>query len=112
MFIYSTCDITHIINIWRSLYSSDTGHAGLPFVAAHGMIWVPPGYTFGAPMYGLDEVRGGSGFGAGTFAGATGTRQPSTVELEFAEHQVIIHFVLLWPVLQFPKGCVVAAVPL
>lgn len=62
--------------------------AALPFVAAHGMIWVPPGYSFGEPMFGLDEVRGGSGYGAGTFAGPTGARQPTHTELSFAEHQV------------------------
>ena len=62
--------------------------AGLPFVAAHGMIWVPPGYSFGEAMFGLDEVRGGSGWGAGTFAGPTGARQPSQTELSQAEHQV------------------------
>ena len=63
--------------------------AGLPFVAAHGMIWVPPGYSFGEAMFGLDEVRGGSGWGAGTFAGPTGARQPTKTELSQAEHQVI-----------------------
>ena len=52
------------------------------------MIWVPPGYTFGEAMFGLDEVRGGSGWGAGTFAGPTGQRQPTQVELLQAEHQV------------------------
>lgn len=62
--------------------------AALPFVAAHGMIWVPPGYSFGEAMFGLDEVRGGSGWGSGTFAGPTGARQPSTPELGQAEHQV------------------------
>ena len=39
-------------------------------------------------MFGLDEVRGGSGWGAGTFAGPTGQRQPSSTELGQAEHQV------------------------
>ena len=39
-------------------------------------------------LFGLDEVRGGSGYGAGTFAGATGARQPSQIELKQAEHQV------------------------
>lgn len=63
-------------------------YAALPFVAAHGMIWVPPGYSYGEAMFGLDEVRGGSGYGSGTFAGPTGQRQPSSVELGQAEHQV------------------------
>ena len=52
------------------------------------MIYVPPGYAFGAPMYRLDEVRGGSGWGAGTFAGGDGSRWPSKTELELAEFQV------------------------
>lgn len=53
----------------------------------HGMIFVPPGYSFGAPLYDNSTVRGGSAWGAGTFAGADGQRQPSDVELEFAQHQ-------------------------
>ena len=57
-------------------------------MAAHGMIWVPPGYSFGEAAFGLDEVRGGSGWGAGTFAGPTGARQPTQTELAQAEHQV------------------------
>lgn len=52
------------------------------------MIYVPPGYGFGAPMYGLDEVRGGSAWGAGTFAAGDGSRWPSKTELEYAEYQV------------------------
>lgn len=62
--------------------------AALPNLAHHGMIYVPAGYSFGAPLYGLDEVRGGSGWGAGTFAGGDGSRQPTKTELDFAEHQV------------------------
>jgi NAD(P)H dehydrogenase (quinone) len=53
----------------------------------HGMIYVPPGYTFGGPMFTLDEVKGGSPWGAGTFAGADGSRQPSETELGYATHQ-------------------------
>jgi NAD(P)H dehydrogenase (quinone) len=50
----------------------------------HGMLFVPLGYTFGA---GVDEIRGGSPYGAGTFAGADGSRTPSEVELAVARHQ-------------------------
>ena len=53
----------------------------------HGMVFVPNGYTFGAGLFSVDEVRGGSPWGAGTFAGATGGRMPSDLELEIAEHQ-------------------------
>ena len=35
----------------------------------------------------LDEVHGGSPWGAGTFAGGDGSRQPSATELLIAEHQ-------------------------
>ena len=50
------------------------------------MLFVPVGYTFGAGMFGLDELRGGSPYGAGTYAG-DGTKPPSDVELAFAQHQ-------------------------
>ncbi|KAE9391845.1 protoplast-secreted protein 2 precursor, partial [Gymnopus androsaceus JB14] len=51
----------------------------------HGMIFVPLGYsqTFGQ-LTNLEEVHGGSPWGAGTFAGPTGARQPSALELEVA----------------------------
>eukprot|EP00897_Mesotaenium_endlicherianum_P005229 jgi/Mesen1/4734/ME000241S03772 len=52
----------------------------------HGMIFVPIGYTFGANMFVLEEVKGGSPYGAGTLAG-DGTRQPTQIELEQAYHQ-------------------------
>lgn len=54
--------------------------------AHHGMPFIPAGYAFGAKLFGTDEVRGGSPWGPGTFAGATGARQPTETELEFAEH--------------------------
>lgn len=53
----------------------------------HGMIYVPLGYSFGPPLFSLDEVRGGTPWGAGTYAGADGSRQPSKLELDIAEHQ-------------------------
>ena len=56
-------------------------------LAHHGMIYVPIGGTFGARMFGMDEVRGGSAYGAGTFAGADGSRTPSEIELAMANHQ-------------------------
>lgn len=36
----------------------------------------------------MNEVRGGSAYGAGTLAGADGSRQPSKLELDYAQHQV------------------------
>ena len=52
----------------------------------HGMIYVPIGYTYGANMFVLDEVKGGSPYGAGTLAG-DGIRQPTKIELEQARYQ-------------------------
>ncbi|KAH9946468.1 NADH-quinone oxidoreductase [Amylocystis lapponica] len=54
----------------------------------HGLIYVPLGYakTF-AQLANVSEVRGGSPWGAGTFAGADGSRQPSALELELAKLQ-------------------------
>lgn len=40
----------------------------------------------------MSEVRGGSPWGAGTFAGGDGSRQPSAKELELAEAQGKIFF--------------------
>ena len=52
----------------------------------HGMIFVPIGYTFGAGMFEIEKVKGGSPYGAGTYAG-DGTRQPTELELGQAFHQ-------------------------
>ena len=54
----------------------------------HGMIFVPLGYknTF-AQLTNITEVHGGSPWGAGTFAGSDGSRQPSELELEVAKIQ-------------------------
>jgi len=52
----------------------------------HGMLYVPVGYTFGAAMFEMEQVKGGSPYGSGTFAG-DGSRQPSKLELEQAFHQ-------------------------
>ncbi|KAH9855676.1 flavoprotein-like protein [Lenzites betulinus] len=54
----------------------------------HGMIFVPLGYAkaFGQ-LTNVSEVRGGSPWGAGTFAAGDGSRQPSALELEVAEIQ-------------------------
>lgn len=50
------------------------------------MLYVPLGYTFGDGMFEMGEVKGGSSYGAGTFAG-DGSRQPSELELEQAFYQ-------------------------
>lgn len=55
----------------------------LSVLVHHGMIFVPLGYAkaFGQ-LTNLNEVHGGSPWGAGAFAGADGSRQPSALELE------------------------------
>ncbi|OIW10495.1 hypothetical protein TanjilG_00433 [Lupinus angustifolius] len=50
------------------------------------LIFVPIGYTFGAGMFEMESVKGGSPYGAGTFAG-DGSRQPTELELAQAFHQ-------------------------
>lgn len=53
----------------------------------HGMLFVPPGYSFGGRMFDNTEVHGGSPYGAGCIAGGDGSRLPSKFELDFARHQ-------------------------
>jgi NAD(P)H dehydrogenase (quinone) len=54
----------------------------------HGIIYVPLGYKHTFPILAnLNEVRGGSPWGAGTFAAADGSRQPTPLELSLAEAQ-------------------------
>jgi len=52
----------------------------------HGMIYVPIGYS-DPSLFNMDEIHGGSPYGAGTFAGPKGDRQPSALELGVATHQ-------------------------
>ena len=65
-----------------------TALAAMSTLAHHGIIYVPFGYAkaFGT-MSDLSEVHGGSPWGAGTFSGGDGSRQPSAKELESAEVQ-------------------------
>ena len=54
----------------------------------HGMIFIPLGYKHVfAQLSNLEEVHGGSAWGAGTLAGGDGSRQPSALELEVATIQ-------------------------
>lgn len=58
----------------------------IPTLLHHGMIYV--GLPYSAPgLTDVDEVRGGSPYGAGTIAGADGSRQPSEKELSLARFQ-------------------------
>ena len=65
-----------------------TALAAMSTLAHHGIIYVPLGYAkaFGQ-LTNLDEVHGGSPWGAGTFASSSGARQPSALELEICEIQ-------------------------
>lgn len=51
-----------------------------------GMVIVGLPYSF-AGQSGVDEVKGGSPYGAGTIADGNGSRQPSAVELDGAKFQ-------------------------
>ncbi|KAH3687358.1 hypothetical protein WICPIJ_001635 [Wickerhamomyces pijperi] len=55
----------------------------LSILAHHGLIYVPLGYknTF-AELSNLDELHGGSPWGAGALSGSDGSRQPSELELK------------------------------
>ncbi|KAK4861176.1 hypothetical protein LT330_004092 [Penicillium expansum] len=65
-----------------------TALASMSTLAHHGFIYVPLGYkTVFAQLSNLDEVHGGSAWGAGTFAGADGSRKPSALEIEVATAQ-------------------------
>ncbi|KAK4116838.1 benzoquinone reductase [Canariomyces notabilis] len=56
--------------------------------AHHGIIYVPLGYANAfAQLTDMSEPRGGTPWGAGTFAGADGSRQPSDKEKEIATIQ-------------------------
>ncbi|MCB1420504.1 MAG: NAD(P)H:quinone oxidoreductase [Notoacmeibacter sp.] len=52
----------------------------------HGMVIVGLPYAFQGQT-GVEEVKGGSPYGASTIAGGDGSRQPSAVELEAARYQ-------------------------
>jgi multimeric flavodoxin WrbA len=57
----------------------------------HGLIYVPIGYIAADLMMSNDAVRGGSPWGAGTYADADGSRQPTKDELEMVRRQAA-HF--------------------
>ena len=64
---------TTIVSTWLTL-------------AHHGMVLVGAPYSI-PELTRIDEVRGGSPYGAGTLAGADGSRMPSEVELAIARGQ-------------------------
>ncbi|KAL0065392.1 flavodoxin-like fold protein [Marasmius tenuissimus] len=65
-----------------------TAIAAMSTFTHHGLIYVPLGYSLTFPqLTNLTEIHGGSPWGAGTFAGSDGSRQPSALEKEIAELQ-------------------------
>ncbi|KAI0035343.1 1,4-benzoquinone reductase [Vararia minispora EC-137] len=65
-----------------------TALAVMSTFAHHGITYIPLGFAHAFPqMANLSEVHGGSPWGAGTFASADGSRQPSPLELEIATIQ-------------------------
>ncbi|KAJ3564662.1 hypothetical protein NP233_g8150 [Leucocoprinus birnbaumii] len=57
-------------------------------LAHQGMIFVPLGYKTAFPLLmNMEEIHGGSPWGAGTFAGADGSRRPSELEKKIATNQ-------------------------
>jgi NAD(P)H dehydrogenase (quinone) len=74
--------------------SSATQHGGqestilgfIPTLLHHGMAVVGLPYAFQGQM-GVDEIKGGSPYGASTITDGDGSRQPSKVELDAARYQ-------------------------
>ena len=74
--------------------SSATQHGGqestilgfIPTFLHHGMAVVGLPYAFQGQM-GVDEIKGGSPYGASTITNGDGSRQPSEIELEAAKFQ-------------------------
>jgi NAD(P)H dehydrogenase (quinone) len=65
-----------------------TAIAAMSTLTHHGIIYVPLGYAKTFPqLTTITEIRGGSPWGAGTFAGADGSRSPTELELELATIQ-------------------------
>ena len=74
--------------------ASATQHGGqestilsfIPTLLHQGMVIVGLPYAFQGQM-GVDEIKGGSPYGASTITNSDGSRQPSAVELEGARYQ-------------------------
>lgn len=65
-----------------------TALAAISTLTHHGISFVPLGYGKAFPILAdVSEVRGGSPWGAGTFAGADGSRQPTEKEIQLATLQ-------------------------
>ncbi|KAJ2092347.1 hypothetical protein IW140_000767 [Coemansia sp. RSA 1813] len=75
-------------------FSTGSQHGGqestilttLPFLAHHGLLYVPLGFSH-PNLFDNSEVVGGSAWGAGTVANGDGSRMPTEKELVIAEVQ-------------------------
>lgn len=56
-------------------------------LAHHGMLIVPVDYAGAPALFDISELRGGSPYGAATYAGGDGSRWPSDNELSIARYQ-------------------------
>ncbi|MGN8157535.1 NAD(P)H:quinone oxidoreductase [Salinisphaera sp. RV14] len=56
-------------------------------LAHHGMLIAPLDYAGAQELFDISELRGGSPYGASTYAGGDGSRQPSGNELSIARYQ-------------------------
>lgn len=56
-------------------------------LAHHGMLIVPLDYAGAQELFDISELRGGSPYGASTYADGDGSRQPSANELAIARYQ-------------------------
>ena len=80
--------------VGASFTSSATQHGGqestiltlIPTLLHHGMVVVGLPYAF-AGQTGLEEIKGGSPYGASTITGADGSRMPSEADLAGARYQ-------------------------
>ncbi|KAG7665826.1 uncharacterized protein J8A68_000651 [[Candida] subhashii] len=59
----------------------------IEYFVHHGMPYVPLGYSTLFDEFNRNEVRGGSPYGAGTYAGADGSRSPTELEKSMAAQQ-------------------------
>jgi len=68
--------------------SESTVISAMSTLTHQGIIYVPLGYAKSFDIFAnMTEVRGGSPWGAGTFAGVDGSRQPTELELRLARVQ-------------------------
>ncbi|KAJ1412566.1 Flavoprotein-like superfamily [Sesbania bispinosa] len=72
--------------LWKTQQLAGIFYSTGSQVVHHGILFVPIGYTFGAGMFEMEELKGGSPYGSGTYVG-DGSRQPTKLELEQAFHQ-------------------------